>query len=202
MRIGRLNTRTIALIIVFAALAIVLNPAISGIGVPFFSQIYNVWEIAIMVAFLLMGFKSGISAALLNAAFLFSVYPGPSRALFPLVNTLAVSGMMVGIYFANKLTRKNSQGQNLSKARKITLYTALAIAFRLIVMLPIVYTLLHYNIGATPPSESAIFMIAFPLQTFYNATITLYTVPVAYFIAKTVGKNLKAGTYVSRQEYL
>jgi riboflavin transporter FmnP len=188
-----MNTKAIALTIVFAALAIVLNPAISGIGVPFFSQIYNVWEIAIMVAFLLMGFKSGISAALLNATFLLSVYPGPSRVLFPLVNTIAVSGMMIGIYFANKLTRKNSRGQNLSKARKITLYTALAIAFRLIVMLPIMYMLLHFHIGATPPSESAIFMIALPLQTIYNVTITLYTIPAAYFIAKTVSKNLKVG---------
>ena len=199
-----MNAKEIALIIAFAALAIVLNPAISGVGVPFLftGYIYNIWEIAIMVAFLLMGFKSGISVAVLNAAFLLSVYPGPSRVLLPLVNTIAVSGMMVGIYFASKLTRKSSQDQNPSKARKITLYTAFAIALRLIVMLPIVYTLLHFHIGATPPSESAIFMIAFPLQTFYNATITLYTVPVAYFIAKTVGKNLKAGTYVSRQEYL
>jgi riboflavin transporter FmnP len=189
------NTKEIALTIVFAALAIVLNPAISGIGVPFLftGYIYNVWEIVIMVAFLLMGFKSGISVAVLNAAFLLSVYPGPSRVLFPLVNTLAVSSMMVGIYFANKLTRKNSQDQNPSKARKITLYTAFAIAFRLIVMLPIVYTLLHYNIGVTPPSESAIFMIAVPLQTFFNVTITLYTVPIGYFIAKTVSKNLKVG---------
>jgi riboflavin transporter FmnP len=192
------NAKEIALIIAFAALAIVLNPAISGVGVPFLftGYIYNIWEIAIMVAFLLMGFKSGISVAVLNAVFLLSVYPGPSRVLFPLVNTIAVSGMMVGICFASKLTRKSSQDQNPSKARKITLYTAFAMALRLIVMLPIVYTLLHFHIGATPPSESAIFMIAFPLQTFYNVTITLYTVPVAYFIAKTVGKNLKEGTYV------
>jgi len=198
MRIERLNTRTIAVVIVFAGLAIVLNPAISGVGVPFLFTgfIHNVWEIVIIVAFLLMGFKSGISVALINAAFLFSVYPGPSRALFSLLNTLAVSGMMVGIYFANKLTRKNSQDQNPSKARKITLYTALAITFRLIMMLPIVYTLLHYNIGATPPSESAIFMIALPLQTFYNITITLYTIPVGYFIAKTASKNLKVGVYI------
>lgn len=196
MRIGRLNTRTIALIIVFAALAIVLNPAISGIGVPFFSQIYNVWEIAIMVAFLLMGFKSGISVALLNAAFLFSVYPGPARALFPLMNTIAVSSMMVGIYFANQLTRKNSQDQTPSGARKITFYTAFGIVFRLIAMLPVMYTLLHFHIGVTPPSESAIFMIALPLQTFYNVTITLYTIPVGYFIAKTASKNLKVGVYI------
>jgi riboflavin transporter FmnP len=192
------NTKEITLIIAFAALAIVLNPAISGIGVPFLftGQIYNVWEIVIIVAFLLMGFRSGISVALLNAAFLLSVYPGPSRVLFPLVNTIAVSSMMVGIYFANQIGRKKSQGQSLSGARKITLHTAFAIILRLIVILPIVYTLLHYNIGATPPSESAIFVIALPLQTFYNVTITLYTIPAGYFIARTVGKNLKLGTKV------
>jgi hypothetical protein len=196
--LGRLvEAKALALIIVFAALAIVLNPAISGVGVPFLftGYIYNVWEIAIMVAFLLMGFKSGISVALLNAAFLLSVYPGPSRILFPMVNTLAVSGMMVGIYFAGRLTRKNISAQSPSGARKVTLYTALAMALRLMVMLPTVYTLLHFHIGATPPSESAIFLIAFPLQTFYNVTITLYTVPVAYFIARIVSKNLKMGIH-------
>ena len=193
-----MNTKEIALIIVFASLAIVLNPAISGIGFPFLFTgfIYNVWEIVIMVAFLLMGFKGGISVAVLNAAFLLLVYPGPSRALFPLTNTLPVFGMMVGIYFASKLTRKNSQEHSPSKAREITLYTALAIVFRLIVALPMVYTLLHFHIGATPPSESAIFMIALPLQTFYNVTITLYTVPIAYFIAKIVSKNMEIGTTV------
>ena len=193
-----MNTKEIALIIVFAAVAIALNPAISGVGVPFLftGYIYNIWEIAIMVAFLLMGLKSGVYVAVLNAAFLLLVYPGPSRMLFPLTNTLPVFGMMVGIYFASKLSRKNSKSQNLSKAKKVTLYTALAITFRLIVALPIVYTLLHFHIGATPPSESAIFMIAFPLQTFYNTTITLYTVPIAYIIAKTVSKNLELGTYV------
>jgi riboflavin transporter FmnP len=190
------NTKAFALTIVFAGLAIVLNPAISGVGVPFLftGLIYDVWEIVIMAAFLLMGFKIGISVALLNAAFLFSVYPGPSRLLFPLVNTIAVSSMMVGVYFASKLTRKNSHDQSPSGARKITFYTALAIIFRLIVMLPIVYALLHYNIGVTPPSESAIFMIALPLQAFYNTTITLYTVPIGYLIAKTVNKNLKVST--------
>ena len=194
-----MNAKEIALIIAFAALAIVLNPAISGVGVPFLftGYIYNVWEIAIMVAFLLMGFKIGISVAVLNASFLLLVYPGPSKALFPLTNTIPVFGMMGGIYFASKITRKNSQAQNPSGARKITLYTALAIALRLIVALPIVYTLLHFHIGAIPPSESAIFMIAFPLQTFYNSTITLYTIPAAYFIAKTVGKNLKVGQHTS-----
>ena len=81
-----MNAKEIALIIAFAALAIVLNPAISGVGVPFLftGYIYNVWEIAIMVAFLLMGFKIGISVAVLNASFLLLVYPGPSKALFPL----------------------------------------------------------------------------------------------------------------------
>jgi hypothetical protein len=56
-----MNTRAIAMTIAFAAIAIVLNPAISGVGIPFPPiprLIYNLWEMVIVAAFLLMGFKS------------------------------------------------------------------------------------------------------------------------------------------------
>ena len=75
-----MNTRAIAMTIALTGIAIVLNPAISGVGLPFPPiprLIYNLWEIVIIAAFLLMGFKSGISVALLNSVFLFAVYPGP-----------------------------------------------------------------------------------------------------------------------------
>jgi len=194
-----MSTRAIAMTIAFAVLAIVLNPAISGVGVPFPpipSLIYNIWEIVIIAAFLLMGFKSGISVALLNSAFLFSVYPGPTRSIYALGNTVAVSSMMIGVYVANLLTRKRSQEERLSGVRTITLSTVLAMILRVAVMAPIMYGILHFNIVPARVPESAIIAVVLPLQAVYNVTIALYTIPVGYLIAKAVSRNLKAGNKI------
>ena len=194
-----MNTRAIAMAIVFAAITIVLNPAISGVGVPFPplpSLIYNIWEIAIIAAFLLMGFKSGISIAILNSVFLFAVYPGPSNSIFAIGNTVAASSMMVGIYIADRVTRKNSQEEKTFGIRKIALSTILAMLLRVVVMAPIMFAILHYGILAPKISDSIIITIVLPIQAVFNITIALYTIPVGFFVAKVVSRNLKVGNEV------
>jgi riboflavin transporter FmnP len=196
-----MNTRAITMTIAFAVLAIVLNPAISGVGVPFPpipTLLYNIWEIVIIAAFLLMGFKGGISVALLNSAFLFAVYPGPANSIYALGNSVAVSSMMVGVYLANKLTRRGSQAESYSGIRTVTLSTVLAMLLRVVVMAPIMYAILHYNIVFVPAdvTESVIITLVLPLQAIYNVTIALYTIPLGYLIAKVVGRNLKVGNKI------
>jgi riboflavin transporter FmnP len=194
-----MNTRAIAMTIVFAAITIVLNPAISGVGVPFPplpSLIYNIWEIAIIAAFLLMGFKSGISIAILNSVFLFAVYPGPSNSIFAIGNTVAASSMMVGIYIADRVTRKNSQEEKTFGIRKIALSTILAMLLRVVVMAPIMFAILHYGILAPKISDSIIITIVLPIQAVFNITIALYTIPVGFFVAKVVSRNLKVGNKI------
>jgi len=186
--------------IAFAAVTVVLNPAISGVGVPFpplHSLIYNVWEIVIIAAFLLMGFKSGISVALINAVFLFAVFPGPTKSIYALGNTVAVSSMMVGIFFANKLiTQRGNQEKSPIGVRKITLSTILAIILRVMVMAPIMYAILHYGVLAPKIPDSYIITVVLPLQAVYNITIVLYTIPIGYFLAKAVSRNLKVGNNI------
>jgi riboflavin transporter FmnP len=186
--------------IVFAAATIVLNPSISGVGVPFppiTSLIYNVWEIVIIAAFLLMGFKSGISVALINSIFLFAVYPGPTQSIYAIGNTVAVSSMMLGIYVANRGTHKNSQDVSSSGVRIITLSTVLAMLLRVVVMAPIMFTILHYGILAPKIADTQIIIaLVLPLQAIYNITIALYTIPVGYFLAKAISRNLKVGKSV------
>jgi riboflavin transporter FmnP len=194
-----MNTRAIAMTIVFAAITIVLNPAISGVGVPFPplpSLIYNIWEIAIIAAFLLMGFKSGISIAILNSVFLFAVYPGPSNSIFAIGNTVAASSMMVGIYIADRVTRKNSQEEKTFRIRKIALSTILAMLLRVVVMAPIMFAILHYGILAPKISDSIIITLVLPIQAVFNITIALYTIPVGFFVAKVVSRNLKVGNEI------
>jgi riboflavin transporter FmnP len=196
-----MNTRAITMTIAFAVLTIVLNPAISGVAVPFPlipTLLYNIWEIVIIVAFLLMGFKSGISVALLNSAFLFAVYPGPAHSIYALGNSVAVSAMMVGVYLASKFTRRGSQAEVASGVKTVTLSTVFAMLLRVVVMAPIMYAILHYNIVFVPAgvTESVIITVVLPLQAVYNVTIALYTIPLGYLIAKVVGRNLKVATKI------
>jgi riboflavin transporter FmnP len=184
--------------IAFAAVTVVLNPAISGVGVPFppiSSLIYNFWEIVIIAAFLLMGFKSGISVAFINAIFLFAVFPGPTKSIYAIGNTVAVSSMMLGIYLTNKFTHKSTQ-QVTSGVKIIAISTLLAMLLRVVVMAPIMYGILHYNIVPIRLPETTIINIVLPLQAIYNIRIALYTIPLGYFLAKAVSRNLKVGNSV------
>ena len=183
-----MNTKAVALAIAFAALAIALNPAISGIGLPFPPTpglIFNLWEIVIITAFFLTGLKGGISVALLNALFLLAVYPGQSRPLYPLTNTLAVSTMMVGTYLANILLVRRSIRP--SSGRIVVYYTAFSMLFRILIMAPGMYGL--QRLIGTP--ATIIVNVILPFQAVYNIVMALYTIPIAYFVAKAVNKNLK-----------
>jgi riboflavin transporter FmnP len=197
-----MSTKAIAMTIVFAAITLVLNPAISGVGVPFPpipTLIYNIWEVAIIAAFLLMGFKSGISVAILNSMFLFAVYPGPSspsNSIFYLGTTVSVSSMMVGIYVSNRFTRKNNQEVRSFGVRKITLSTILAMLLRVVTMAPIMFAILHYGILVPKIPDSAIIAIVLPLQAIFNITIALYTIPVGFLLARVVSRNLKIGNEI------
>jgi riboflavin transporter FmnP len=188
---GKLDTKTTSLVVAFAGLAIVMNPAISGLGFPFPpvpGLIFNFWELVVVIAFLLTGFKGGLAVASLNAVFLLAVYPGPSRAIYPLTNTIAVSSMMVGMYSANKImTRKANEEGKASTYKTASYYTIFAMLLRIAVMAPIMYLLLFL----AGMSTIAVVATILPLQAVYNIIMALYIVPFGYFLAKTVNRNFK-----------
>ncbi len=187
-----LNTKTVSLTITFAALAIALNPAITGIGVPFPpipGLIYNLWEIVIITAFLLMGFKSGISIVVINAFFLFAVFPGPSRPMYPLNNTAAVLSTITGIFIVNRLTNRGFQKGNIQPGAKIVAFsTGLAILFRVVVMAPLMYVNTALINGLPTP---IVLRFVLPFQAVFNVTFLLLAVPVGYLVAGIIKRNLR-----------
>ena len=80
----------------------------------------------------------------------------------------------------------------------MTLSTVLAMLLRVVVMAPIMYAILHYNIVFVPAdvTESVIITLVLPLQAVYNVTIALYTIPLGYLTAKVVNRNLKVGNKI------
>jgi riboflavin transporter FmnP len=199
-----MNTKTLAITIVFAAVTVALNPAISGIAVPAPYApflFYQIWEIPIVAAFVLISRKSGIAIAVLNALILFALFPGflPSG---PFYNLFAGLSTLAGIFIANiVLTRGAAKDKkpnsNLQfKAKMITLSTALGIILRVGIMSLVNYAVLRYPYPIGYQLPEIVIIGYLPLIGLFNATLALYTVPLGYSIAKIINRNLKLNSNV------
>jgi riboflavin transporter FmnP len=187
-----MNTKALATTIVFAALTVALNPALSGIGIPAPYApflIYGLWEIPIVVAFILIGPLSGISIALLNSAVLFAFFQG-SLPTGPLYNLIAIMSTLSGIYVAQKLF-KDKVNMGKIEFEIATGATILGIILRVGVMTVVNYVTLRYPypIGFGMPEIDIIGFL--PLGALFNGTLALYTIPTGEFIAKIVKTRLK-----------
>jgi riboflavin transporter FmnP len=193
-----MNTKAFAMSIAFAVVAMVLNPAVTGIKIPspFLTGLYyQVWDIPIIVAFLLLGFKYGVFAGVLNSVFLFAVFPGPSQPLYAPSNVVAQFSMMIGIYLAIKFfIRSGPAKKTASRIKLIVTSTILAMVVRLPVMLAVMFVILHYLMGL---AETVTFALLF-VQVIYILVISAYTIPVAFVVARTVNNHLKVGNQLSQ----
>ena len=198
-----MKAKTLGLIVTFSALAITLNPAISGFGLPFPllpSMILQIWEIPMVAAFLLFGPKVGFSVAGVNSIFLLSIYPGSSRPWYWLGSFLSVSSMMLGVLLAQKLlTRKQDTTATLERpnSRKKIMVTSLALGMllRVVVMAPYMFAVLAL-LTSPPIATVRIFTYVLPLQAIYNVVVCLYMIPTGYLIAKLISDNLRVGNRI------
>jgi riboflavin transporter FmnP len=191
-----MNTKKLALTIVFAALTIALNPSLTYIAInaPFAPNlIYQIWEIPIVVAFLIISPIAGVAISLLNTAVLFVVFPG-ALPTGPVYNLAAALSMQIGIFVAWAIARKfyhaNTDTDKLFNAKTTALATGFGIITRVAFMsIVLLYALPQPSpIGFSFPIEATIAYL--PLAAIFNATLALYTIPIGFLIAKRVKKVL------------
>ncbi len=193
-----MNTKAIATTIVFAAVTVALNPAISGIAVPAFYApflFYQIWEIPIVAAFVLISRKSGVAIAMLNAVILFALFPGFLPA-GPFYNLAAVLSMLSGIYIAQRVLTIGSSPENptnslRSEAKLVTVATAVGIVFRVAVMSVVNYVALGQPFPFGYELNELAVLASLPLIAIFNATLALYTIPLGYSIANAIKSRLK-----------
>ena len=189
-----MNTQAITVTAVLAAVAVVLNPAVTGIGVPAPYApflIYQLWEIPIVVAFLLLGPKYGISISVLNAIVLLGVFPG-ALITGPFYNLIASLSMLLGVYIAHRFIKRKTPETmpRISEAKSVTLLvtasTVLGMTLRVVVMTIVNFLALRYPppIGYSLPEPVILGFL--PLIGLFNATLALYTVPIGHLIADAV----------------
>jgi riboflavin transporter FmnP len=189
-----MNTRTLAITIVFAALTVALNPAVSGIGLPAPYApflIYGLWEIPIVAAFLLINPASGIIISLLNATVLFAFFPGPLPT-GPFYNLIAIFSMMLGLYISRRFIKRESDQQQKAVLKIAAASTVFGIILRVAIMTLVNYVTLQqpYPIGFGL-EEMAVLVTYLPATALFNGTTALYTVPMGEFIAHVVKSRLK-----------
>jgi len=179
-----MNTRELAIIIVFTSLTVVLLPRFSGIAVPSFIQgiPFQIWEIVVVAAFFLLGLKSGVAIALLCTAIRLVVSPA-IPFIRPLSNLVAILSTLLGVFLAYRLMTRKVPQENPIPGRKLAVSsTVLGLIFRVGIMLAFLY--LVALLLATPARSLALFAA-------YDTIVALYTIPLGYLLAILVNKNLK-----------
>jgi riboflavin transporter FmnP len=192
-----MNTKNLAFVIMFVALTTVLN--IYGPKIPFpFAPFlyYSLWEIPVVAAFLVVGPKTGFFVAALNTLILLIVFPG-NLPTGPFYNLIAELGMLIGVYGAYKIATYKCPTENIGnflKQHTIALgvsVTALGITTRVIIT-----TIANYFLIAQPSpvgfgsffnfnglSGNAGVIAFLPFSALFNATIALYTIPIALLVS-------------------
>jgi riboflavin transporter FmnP len=192
-----MNTKTLALIVIFVALTIALNVAGPKIPAPYAPFLfYQLWEIPIVLAFFAIGPKVGVLVTLINTLILFAVF-NPGANAGPLYNLVAILSMFTGIYIPYKLATRGCRTQNLSEYLKkhITLLTisatVMGITMRVIVTTAVNFFAVQqpYPIGFSFNPTAALAFL--PLSALFNATVALYTIPIAIAIAIPVTSRFK-----------
>ncbi len=189
-----MDTKTITLIIAFAALTIALNT----IRIPTFywpGFNYRVYEIPVVVAFLLFGSKIGISVTALNVIGQLVFFQVPGGIVAYPFGLIAILTMMFGVYLAHALIKRRFPSESTPPESRIVIYlTVLGVAFRAAIMPFLDFGLLYHFLLplALGRSFTETFMVGLiPGMIVFNATVPLYTIPISYFVAKRVNKSLR-----------
>ncbi len=192
-----MKTKRLTLIIIFIALTIALNIAGPKIPAPYAPFLYyQLWEIPIVIAFLAIGPKAGTSVALVNTLILLVVFPG-ALPTGPIYNLIAVLSMLLGIYIPYRLATHGYKTENLGtflqKHSKLISVSATAsgITVRVLVTTVTNYFFLQQPspIGFSYKPEAALLFL--PLSTLFNATVALYTIPIALAVVIAIASKFK-----------
>ena len=186
------DSKQIALVIVFTALAIILTP----IRIPSIILVdvyFRFSEIPIVTAFLLFGPKIGISIAVLNIGAEMIVLPGPMAFISPFFVLGLTLSMLLGIHTAlSMFNRKEALNGNYGK--KIGVYvTAIGALFRTVpapFLIGFLYRFIIPSVLGINLTTSIVIGLM-PAFCLYALIFSIYTIPIGYFIARTIGQNLK-----------
>jgi riboflavin transporter FmnP len=179
-----MKARTIAVLGVFAALMIALNLSPLKVPAPYAPfLIYQIWEIPIVVAFFIYGWRVAGALAVLNTLALLIIFPG-ALPTGPFYNFAAVVSMIAGLQLVKQFLPAKLKGKK--EALAAGGLTASGMTVRTIAMLVVNYSFLSCPppVGYSLPQDVVVFYM--PFIALFNASLALYTILGGYAIARIV----------------
>jgi riboflavin transporter FmnP len=182
------DAKSLAAVAVFAALALTLQVVPLRVPAPYAPfLIYQFWEIPIVIALLLFGPLAAFLVAFINFAGLLVIFPGqlPSG---PIYNLIAVISMLIGVLLVHR------QFDTLHQPGLAVAATASASVIRVVIMSVVNYLLLPFPppLGFSIPPSGVVAIL--PLIGIFNASVTVYTVLIAEFLARGVSVRMQLAT--------
>ena len=189
-----MNAKDIALCSIFVAIAVVLGYFTIPVG----PMIFYFWEIPVVVALLLYGFKMGFSVAAISVFTMTMLIPKSIGILFPIWNLIAMTTTLLAITLTQWLiTHKTSSNAQTRKHRFnfVIFFVIATMGIRLAVMPFVNYFMYKYMMPIVVGTVyTEVYLVAvIPALLIYDAILVLYTVPTGYIIARRVNKDLKNG---------
>jgi riboflavin transporter FmnP len=192
-----LKAKALSLIIIFTALAATLNIFGPKIPFPLYPFLFfQLWEIPIVIAFVMAGPRSGVTVSVINTFILLVVFPG-SLPTGPLYNFAAVLAMFLGIYLPYWLARRGCKTEDFgSYLRKhLALFSVSATGLGIILRVSLLTVINYFALQQTFPigfSMPEVAVLAFlPLGAVFNAAVALYTIPIAIGITVAIMSRVK-----------
>ncbi len=190
------NSRRLSLEALLTALAVVLNLTIS-FPAPYLTYLtYEVWEVPIVLALLILGLRSGVTVAVLNSVVLELVKAG-ALPTGPIYNFAAIVAMFVGILAAQRVAKRRGWGF----AALFAASTVLGVITRTSIMtlvnaiiLPLPYPIGFGSFGVTVSQVPALLI---PIGLF-NFTVALYTIPLAHTVQRAISTRYRLTSIYSR----
>jgi hypothetical protein len=189
-----MKTKSIALAITFAAVAIALT--VIKIPTLFYpGGFFRFSQIPVVIAFLLFGFRIGVLVGFVTLIGQIAVFPFNASAIFIAYPMEFASSLVMfgGMHLSNRLIKKDGSGRySLFKKPAVGL-TVFATLFRGGIM-PLAdfwitfHVLVPLVLQVKVPEVYIVGLV--PSFIAYNLIVPLYTVPTAYFVAKRVSRSL------------
>lgn len=176
------RAKEVSLVAMLAVLAVALNLVIA-IPAPFAGFLYyEVWEVPVVLGFLALGFWGGASVAVLNSLVLEAVNPG-SLPTGPLYNLMAELSMFVGIMAVLPFVRRRGGKTSVVAATAsgaVVRTAAMTVVNAIVLTQP--YPIGFGSFGVTW-AQVPLYLVQIGV---FNATVTLYTVPLAFAAKKVI----------------
>lgn len=190
-----MKTKEIALAVTFAAVAI----ALTAIKIPtlfYPGGYFRFSQIPVMAAFLLFGLRIGILVGLVTLIGEIAVFPNGANAIFIAYPMEFLSSllMILGMYLSIKIMQNVNSGRFTLLNKPAIGLTVFATLLRGAIMpfvdYGVVFHVLVPLVIQINPLESYIVGLV-PSFIAYNVIVPLYTVPIAYIVAKRVSRSLR-----------